>query len=564
MALDLRLTLSQRLVMTPQLQQAIKLLQLSRMELEQAVREELEVNPALEELPEGGNAEADPGAEPPGEPAEPAPAQQSADSHTDAASEASADVRDDSSLIDRVDWDYFFGEGANYEGGGVRDAEEEDGRPYYENTLTRGESLSDHLEEQVNLSSLPPGLREAALWLIGNIDENGYLQATTEEASGALGLPPEEVERVVAFLQTLDPPGIGGRDLRECLLIQARRRCAEIALAQRAAKDHYPLLRKDDPAALAAALGVAEETAEQAAERVRSLEPDLDGRRSTRERLEERLRLEAAEYGLAEAILESHFDLFSKGDVAGIARRAKADREAVKAAFRRIVTLWPKPGRAYSSEDAQQIVPDAYVSRVGDEWVVTLNDDGQPRLRLSGYYRRLLRDGEALGKEDREFLRQKINSALWFIKSIDQRQRTIYKVVESIMRFQRDFLERGPKHLRPLTLRDVAEVIEMHESTVSRVTSGKYVYTPHGIFELKFFFNSGLKRDGGEETIASKSVKEKIREIIVAEGGDGKPLSDQELMRLLRNQGIRIARRTVTKYRGQLGLLAASKRRKIV
>jgi RNA polymerase sigma-54 factor len=499
MALDLRLTLSQRLVMTPQLQQAIKLLQLSRMELEQAVREELEVNPALEDVAESAPAEtpSDEGGadEAVGEQFfETAPLPEP-DRHADATTETASDPKDESSLIDRVDWDYFFGEGANYEGGGTRDREDEDGRPYYENTLTRNESLAEYLEQQVNLSDLDPALREAARYLIGNIDENGYLQVSSEEAAAALETTVDEIDRVVAFIQTLDPPGIGGRDLRECLLIQARLKGEAFALPLR--------------------------------------------------------------------ILGDHFELFSKGDVAGLARKLKVDREAVKAAFQMIVTLWPKPGRAFSGDEAQQIIPDAYVSKVGNEWVITLNDDGQPRLRLSGYYRRLLQEGAALGKEDREFLKQKINSALWFIKSIDQRQRTIYKVVESIMKLQHDFLDRGPKFLKPLTLRDVAEEIEMHESTVSRVTSGKYVYTPHGIFELKYFFNSGLNRDGGEENIASKSVKEKIREIIVAESGSGKRLSDQELMRLLRDQGIRIARRTVTKYRGQLGLLAASKRKKI-
>ncbi len=499
MGLDLRLTLSQRLVMTPQLQQAIKLLQLSRMELEQAVREELEVNPALEDIAEGAPAETPSdeggGDEPVGEQFfETAPLPEP-DSHADATTETASDPKDESSLIDRVDWDYFFGEGANYEGGGTRDREDEDGRPYYENTLTRSESLVEYLEQQVNLSDLDPGLREIACFLIGNIDENGYLQVSSEEAAAALESTVEEIERVVQRIQSFDPPGIGGRDLRECLMIQAR--------------------------------------------------------------------LKGAEFELPLRILSDHFELFSKGDVAGLSRKLKVDREAVKVAFQKIVTLWPKPGRAFSFEDAQQIIPDAYVTKVGNDWVITLNDDGQPRLRLSGYYRRLLMDGASLGKEDREFLKQKINSALWFIKSIDQRQRTIYKVVESIMKLQRDFLDRGAKFLKPLTLRDVAEEIEMHESTVSRVTSGKYVYTPHGIFELKYFFNSGLNRDGGEENIASKSVKEKIREIIIAESGSGKRLSDQDLMRLLRNQGIRIARRTVTKYRGQLGLLAASKRKKI-
>jgi RNA polymerase sigma-54 factor len=457
--------------MTPQLQQAIKLLQLSRLELQQAVREELEVNPALEESVEG------------------APEEESAP--TPSAEEVKP--AEEGGLIDRVDWEYYFGEGGR-EGRVQRDPEEEDGRPYYENTLTRRPSLADHLESQVRLLGLSPSEEEAAFYLIGNIDENGYLKTTVEEAAQALSLSVDEVAQALAKVQTLDPLGVGARDLRECLLIQAREKGDGFEIPLR--------------------------------------------------------------------ILEEHFDLFSKGDVAGVARRLKASKETVKEAFQKLVSLWPKPGRAYSGDDVQYITPDVYVFKMDDRWIITLNEDGQPRLRLSSYYRNLLAGGgQEMPKEDREFLKQKVNSALWFIKSIEQRKRTIYKVVESIIKLQGDFLEKGPKHLRPLTLRDVAEDIEMHESTVSRVTSGKYVYTPHGIFELKYFFNSGLNREGGEDDIASKSVKEKIREIIRAEG-ENKPLSDQELMRLLQNQGIRIARRTVTKYRAQLGLLSSSGRRR--
>lgn len=477
MALELRqnLKLAQQLVMTPQLQQAIKLLQLSRLELQQAVREELEVNPALEESPDGVPEEDASAPE--------APA---------AAAEETAPAGD-TGLIDRVDWEYYFGEGGR-EGRVEREPEEEDGRPYYENTLTRRLSLAEHLESQIRLLGLPPSEHDAAVYLIGNIDENGYLKTTVEEAAEALSLPVEEVERALARVQTLDPLGVGARDLRECLLIQAREKGEGFELPIR--------------------------------------------------------------------ILEEQFELFSKGDVAGVARKLKIPKEAVKEAFQKLVSLWPKPGREYSGDDVQYITPDVNVFKLDDRWVIQLNEDGQPRLRLSSYYRNLLAGGgQNLPKEDREFLKQKVNSALWFIKSIEQRKRTIYKVVESIIKLQGDFFEKGPKHLRPLTLKDVAEDIEMHESTVSRVTSGKYVNTPHGIFELKYFFNSGLNRGGGEEEIASKSVKEKIREIIRAEGED-KPLSDQELMRLLQNQGIRIARRTVTKYRAQLGLLSSSGRRR--
>jgi RNA polymerase sigma-54 factor len=481
MALELKqyLRVSQQLVMTPQLQQAIKLLQLSRMELQQAVREELEKNPLLEDVAEGSGAEEEPV---PGEP-----------DAADAAGERENAEANDKGPVDKIDWNYYFGEDVRAGGVMEREPDDEDGRPYYENISTRRTTLSEHLEGQLSLSDADAPLREIARYLIGNIDENGYLTMTASETAEALARPVEEVEQAIALVQTFDPPGIGARDLRECLLIQAREKGADFALPVR--------------------------------------------------------------------ILTDHFDLFSRGDSAGIARRLKIGRETVREAFQKLVTLWPKPGRAFSGDDVQYVTPDAFVFKVDGQWVITLNEDGLPKLRLSSYYRRLLLSGGDLGKDAREYIRQKFSSAQWFIKSIYQRQRTIYKVVESIMKFQREFLDRGPMSLRPLTLRDIAEEIQMHESTVSRVTNGKYVYTPHGIFELKYFFNSGLDRDGGAETIASKSVKEKIREIINTEGRE-KPLSDQELMRLLRNQGIRIARRTVTKYRAQLGLLPSSKRKK--
>lgn len=483
MALELRqsLKLSQQLVMTPQLQQAIKLLQLSRLELQQAVREELEVNPALEEDVEESPEEQ--------ETMEISPPEALLDSSEPSGASAAKE------LIDRVDWDYYFGDNATASGTrGERDREEEDGRPYYENLLTRKPSLAEYLEMQINLSPVDDAVAGIAPYLIGNIDENGYLKVSAEETASALGKPLEDVERAIAKIQTLDPAGVGARDLRECLMIQAREKGEEFSLPLR--------------------------------------------------------------------ILTEHFDLFTRGDVAGVSRRLKLSREVVREAFQKLVTLWPKPGRAFMGDDVHYITPDAYVIKRDDQWVVTLNEDGQPRLRLSSYYRELLSAGDRLGKEDKEFLKQKINSALWFIKSIHQRQRTIYKVVESIMRIQREFLENGPRSLKPLTLRDVAEDISMHESTVSRVTNNKYVYTPHGIFELKFFFNSGLNRDGGEENIASKSVKEVILEIIRGEGEE-KPLSDQDLVRILRNQGIRIARRTVTKYRQAMGVLPSSKRKKL-
>ncbi len=483
MALELRqsLKLSQQLVMTPQLQQAIKLLQLSRLELQQAVREELETNPALEEeLEESQEGQETPEASSPEGAAE---------------SPETPDAAPPKELIDRVDWDYYFGDGAAVSGArGEHDREEEDGRPYYENLLTRKPSLAEYLQMQINLAPSDETVREIAPYLIGNIDDNGYLTVSAEETAEALGKDLGDVERAIAKIQTLDPVGVGARDLRECLMIQAREK--------------------------------------------------------------------GEEYALPLKILTDHFDLFKRGDVAGIARRLKLSREVVREAFQKLVTLWPKPGRAFLGDDVHYITPDAYVFKTDDQWVITLNEDGQPRLRLSAYYRDLLSAGERLGKEEKEFLKQKINSALWFIKSIQQRQRTIYKVVESIMKLQRDFLEAGPKALRPLTLRDVAEDISMHESTVSRVTTNKYIYTPQRDLRAEILLQFRPEPGRGEENIASKSVKEKILEVIRSEGEE-KPLSDQDLVRILRGQGIRIARRTVTKYRQAMGVLPSSKRRKL-
>ena len=481
MVLELRQSpkLAQQLVMTPQLQQAIKLLQLSALELEQAIREELEANPVLEDVAEGAS-EADsatseanaPDISTP--PEEPPPSQ-------------------DNGLLDRIDWEYYFSDSGHDERV-QRDPEEDESSPRYENTLIIQTSLFDHLEEQLQLLDLAESVREAALYLIGNIDENGYLTTTVQEAAQALTLSEEVISEALAVVQKLDPLGVGARDLRECLLIQAREKGDEFELSRR--------------------------------------------------------------------IIEDYFDLFSKGDISGITRKLKLPREIIKEALQKLAALWPRPGRAYSGEDVQYIKPDVHVFKLDGKWHIDLNDDGQPRLRVSSYYRNMLvGGGKGLPKEAREFVKERVSSALWFIKSIEQRKRTIYKVVESIVKLQAEFFDNGIKHLRPLTLRDVAEDIEMHESTVSRVTNGKYVDTPHGVFELKYFFNSGLTRAAGEENIASKSVKEKIREIIRAEGED-KIMSDQELMQILQSQGIRIARRTVTKYRAQLGLLSSSGRRR--
>ncbi|MDT8441263.1 MAG: RNA polymerase factor sigma-54 [Desulfuromonadales bacterium] len=482
MALEIRqqLKLSQQLVMTPQLQQAIKLLQLSRMELLDVVRSELEENPILEEgqeVEEERSAteeeqEAATAAEPTGELEE---------------------VKGDSEGLNDIDWrtyleSYSLGgtTADNYEG-------DDDDRPGYESLLTKTPTLQDHLIWQLNLSRIADRDREIAGEIIGNIDENGYFQASVEELAAQFGIETAQVERVLQIVQNFDPIGIASRDLRECLLKQM---------------EH---------------LGLQESLS---AEMLRNHLDDIEGRRYQR-----------------------------------IARSLRVSLDEVLAAAKLISGLDPRPGSQYGQADIHYIVPDIFVYKIGDEFVVVLNDEGLPSLRINSFYRNALSGHTELDDKAGEYIQEKMRGALWLIKSIHQRQRTIYKVTRSIVKYQRDFFERGIEYLKPLVLRDVAEDIEMHESTVSRVTTNKYVQTPQGLYELKFFFNSGINTTEGD-SVASESVKSKIREIISTEN-QRKPYSDQKLVDLLQEKGIHIARRTVTKYREMLGIGSSTERKRL-
>jgi RNA polymerase sigma-54 factor len=344
------------------------------------------------------------------------------------------------------------------------------------------------------MSDLDESECEAARWLIGNLDDDGYLRADLTEISRRAGVSLEGVEATLEKLQTFDPAGVAARDLRDCLLLQLR-------------------TRHDAPMLVA-------------------------------------------------ALIDEHIDALQKRDFRGIARNLGVELGEVAEAAQYIASLEPRPGRPYGGEEPVYIVPDIYVHKIGDDYHVVLNEDGMPRLRINQLYRDVLaKGGKGVEKDTRDYVQDKVRSALWLIKSIHQRQRTIYKVMQSIIKFQREFFERGIQALRPLNLRDVAEDIGMHESTVSRVTTNKYTHTPQGIFELKYFFNSSINRVEGE-AIASESVKDKIRRIISAED-TRRPLSDQRIAEMLRNANIDIARRTVTKYREALHLLSSTKRRQV-
>jgi RNA polymerase sigma-54 factor len=259
-------------------------------------------------------------------------------------------------------------------------------------------------------------------------------------------------------------------------------------------------------------------------------------------------------------MIKKHMKLLESKNLPAIARDLKVPLDEVIEASRLLPKLDPKPGRNYSGDDAQYITPDVFIYKMGDEYTVVLNDDGLSKLRISGAYRTALKNGSVGPGQTKEFIQDKLRSAMWLIRSIHQRQRTIFKVTESIVKFQRDFLDKGIAHLKPLILRDVAEDIGMHESTVSRVTTNKYVHTPQGIFELKYFFNSSIARTSGDD-IASEAVKNHIKQLVAAEDSKN-PYSDQKIVELLKGQGIDIARRTVAKYREVLGVLPSSKRKR--
>ncbi|MEZ4600452.1 MAG: RNA polymerase factor sigma-54 [Syntrophotaleaceae bacterium] len=483
MALEIRqqLKLSQQLVMTPQLQQAIKLLQLSRLELEAVVRQELEENPVLEEGQEHAEEKDEAN-------------QFKEEREAEQGSDEVRELKENPEEFNDVDWQTYL-EGYHLGGGGTSSElyEGEDDRPSYENLLTKKSSLADHLRWQLNLTRVNDVERMAAAEIIGNLDEGGYLKATNEEIAEATGLSPEIVEKALKIVQDFDPAGIACRTLQECLLKQVEQLGMQGSLVEIILQEHIP---------------------------------DLENRRYQ-----------------------------------AIAKALDVSLDEVLGAARIISGLEPRPGRPFSQEEIHYITPDIFVYKIGEEYVVVLNDEGLPNLRINSFYRNALSSESKVDEKAGEYIQEKLRGAVWLIKSIHQRQRTIFRVTKSIVKFQKDFFEKGIEYLKPLVLRDVAEDIDMHESTVSRVTTNKYVQTPRGLFELKYFFNSGINTTVGV-SIASESVKSKIKEIVAGENPK-KPYSDQKIVELLRQQGIDIARRTVTKYREMLGISSSTERKRL-
>jgi RNA polymerase sigma-54 factor len=480
MALELRqqLKLTQQLIMTPQLQMAIKLLQLSRLELMDTIRQELEENPALEEVAET------PGEEPLGEASEPVEA-------PPAEMPPNQEVTIQDKIHDDIDWSGFLEDFSTPSRVTVESEDRE--APKYEAFITRKESLNDHLLWQFLMTKPTREDEQIASLIIGNLNKDGYLEVSVEEIVATQHTSPENVERILALLQTFDPIGVCARDLRECLLIQARYLGFDNTIVTEIISNHLPNLEKKNYKAICKALKVS-----------------LD-------------------------------DVISAVNV--------------------IKGMEPRPGRQFGDENPQYITPDIYVYKMENDFVVVLNDDGMPKLRVNSLFKRSVSRGRRITNDAEDYIHDKMRSAAWLIKSIHQRQKTIYKVMESILRFQREFFEKGIAHLKPMVLRDVAQDIGMHESTISRVTTNKYTYTPQGIFELKYFFNSSIKRDEGG-AIASASVMEKIRRIIASEDPK-RPHSDDKIAQMLKRENIHIARRTVAKYREMMRVLPSNKRKEI-
>jgi RNA polymerase sigma-54 factor len=500
--------MQQRMIMTPMLQQAMKILQLSTLELKEWVEKEMVENPVLEEDNEEAPSETPTDKLSPGPVGEAPP-----DEIPTSDAELSFDKLRQTHQTDLVehikDGDRFqkdtwelYSEGQDYGessdgayGGNENSQAEQERRDFFEASITRAQTLAESLEWQLLLVAHDEEDKTLGKVIIGNLDENGYLTDTPENIARFQGISLERAEKMLSIIQGFEPVGVGARDLRECLLLQLENRIGE--LAQKAYR-----------------------------------------------------------------VVHDHFEDMEKKRYPVITRNLDCSNEQLKEILEYIATLEPKPGRSFESEGTKYITPDVSVRFIDGDYVVVLNDEPVPRLRISSYYRRLMKDKSVLnGKETKKFLENKIQSALWLIKNIEQRRKTIFRVTEAIFRIQRDFLDTGISALKPLTLKQVADIIGMHESTVSRVTTHKYVQTPRGLFELKFFFTSGLESSDGMD-VSSLSVKEKIKDMVSNESNQ-KPLSDQKIMQMLNEQGLSIARRTIAKYREELRIPTASQRRKL-
>ncbi len=493
MKIGLHMGLQQRLVMTPKLQQALKLLQMPTIELQQVLKQEMLQNPLLEEI-EDQDLEMEEE-----EPRE-APEESAQSEEQEAkAKEVEAEGASEETKKEQIDFDDYF---ESSFGAGDGFANEEGREDFVERVPVAKQSFSEFLLSQLRLVTDDQRTRDIGEYLIGSLDDSGYLTCTLDEVAETFrdGDPGsdedkqkriEEIERVLKIIQGFDPIGIGARNLKECLLIQLEAR------------------------------GLGE--------------------------------------SFAARIVRDYFEEFKQKKYLDLSRALRAPLREIQEQAQIIGSLNPKPGLDILVDEPKYVIPDLMVDRVGDRYVVSLNDHNVPRLRISQSYRDELSQNIELDEKARDFIQGRLKNAKWLIQTIEQRRRTMIKVMEAIVEEQRAFFDRGGAFLRPLTLQQVASKIGMHESTVSRVTTSKYVQTPRGVYELKYFFSSALSTEDGDE-VSAKSAKLKIRGIIEKEDAR-RPLSDQKIADILKKDGLIIARRTVAKYREQLGVLPARHRK---
>ena len=442
------------------------------LELRALIRKEIEQNPTLEEKTEDHTPlEVEPGDSGP----------------ADATEAASEEEYQKLAALD-ASWREYFRQAGSSRGGPT--AEEEERRQHFLESITRGESLQEHLLRQLDFIDITEGDRQIAVMLVGSINDDGYLNVTLGELAETTGLPVDDLERVLKIVQDLDPAGVAARDLQECLTVQLVRR------------------------------GLTD--------------------------------------GVETKIIAGHLDGLAAMKHAEIAKILGVPVAEIHQAARVIGTLEPKPGRAFGSDMPAYVVPDVTVSKIGDDYVVTLNNERLPRVRISRHYRQLMED-PTTPKETREYIRDKIRAGAFMLRSIHQRQETIANIAREIVHVQRDFLEHGVSHLRPLVMADIAKILGVHETTVSRAISGKYMQTPRGLFEMKFFFTPGYQAADGQ-MLSNKAIKDAIEEIVAAEDVS-KPLSDDAIARQLGTRGIKVARRTIAKYRDELKIPPSHQRR---
>lgn len=473
----LHLKLGQKLVMTPSLQQAIKLLPLARLELQNYLAQEMQVNPILEEVTPSQDEE-----------------EYDAEAEMNQAEEAPPEANTKENAVnDTFDYEGFLRDYFDLSYTPTHNNEVIE-YPSFENTLATPTSLAGHLQWQLSLQAPGEPLESAARAIIGNLDDDGRLNTPLEEIVESEKIDLKDLEKALIVVQHLDPIGIGARDLRECLLIQVH---------------HYGL--SNTP---------------------------------------------------VETIIRDHLDLLRNHNYAELAKRLKCPLDEVETWVDHIRQLDPMPGSNLSSSRPQYVTPDVYVIKMDGEYKIILDDDGIPKLRINPLYRRMMEEKDSNSQETIDYIKDKIKSALWLIKSIDQRQKTIYKVADSIVRHQRAFLDYGIEMLKPLILKTVAEDIGMHESTVSRAVTNKYMHTPQGVYEMKFFFHSALSNSRGVD-VSSLSIKERLRKIIDSED-QMKPLSDSEITSIFQKEGLKISRRTVAKYREDMRIPPSHQRRSVI